>query len=201
MQPLQCPRQPQWDPGQSAAVCCWCVCLDTVVAEIYCDRGALLAAAQSFFGQGSQVWLSLVSDGCLHCHHKMAPALHCDVCVGVCVCVWVMRSDRRSCVCICYKCVCASVGLCVSLCVNLGVWLVKVVCTHASVWVCSTMCVWCCRLSLFKPSPYSSNPLIPIIPFSPSSFFLLPPPSFLLFPSCLPLLSYLFTSLCVSFIS
>lgn len=32
------------------------------------------------------------------------------------------------------------------------------------------MCV-CCRLSLFQPAPYSSNPLIPVILLSPSSFF------------------------------
>ncbi len=78
--------------------------------------------------------------------------------VRVFVCVWVMWSDRRTCACVCV------------LCVNLGLWFVKVVCTHASVLVYSTVCV-CCRLSLFKPSPSSSNPLIPVIPLSPSSLF------------------------------
>lgn len=132
-----------------------------------------------FFGQGSKVWLSLVSDSCLYCHDKMAPALHCDVCV----CVSNVARQAKLCVC--------AINVFLLVCVS--------VLYNECEWVC--MCV-CCRLSLFQLAPYSSNPLIPIIPLSPSSlFFLLPPPLFLQFPSCLPLLSYLCTSLCLSSIS
>lgn len=53
--------------------------LKTVVAQIHydSDKEQHLAA---FFGHGSQVWLSLVSGGCLCCH-KMAPAFCSQRCV------------------------------------------------------------------------------------------------------------------------
>lgn len=55
-----------------------------------------------FFSQRSEVWLSLASDGCFHCHPNTAPAL-------ICMRVRVMRPDRRRCVCVCFLNVCDEV--------------------------------------------------------------------------------------------
>lgn len=74
-----------------------CVCLQPWHSFTLRERDWLIGYRSVFFGLGSQVWLSLVSDGCLYCHHKMAPALHCDVHA------WLMWPDRQSCVCMFYK--------------------------------------------------------------------------------------------------
>lgn len=88
-----------------------CVCLQPWHSFTLREGDWLIGYRSVFFGLGSQVWLSLVSDGCLYCHHKMAPALHCDVHA------WLMWPDRQSCVCMFYK------RVLVLVCLPVCVWI------------------------------------------------------------------------------